>query len=321
MKSPLLTVDELHLTIQSSKGASHLLRGVSFSIFPGEIVGLVGESGSGKSLCAHTILGLLPPYCLPKGTILFREENLLKIQKKELSLLRGNQLGLILQDPSSALNPLLRIGTQLKEGLRLHKGLSDRESTQEAIEWLKKVGIQNPEEKMRVFPHQLSGGMKQRVVIAMVLSCGPSLVIADEPTTALDVTTQREVLKLLQSLQREMNTSILFITHDLSLAANYCDRLIVMYAGQVVEVGETHTLLQNPKHPYTAALLKSKISLESKEEGKLYSLQGSPPHPRDLIKGCAFAPRCAHSMPICRSEAPAASSSVRCWISNSENSV
>lgn len=262
MNPSLLDLSEVHLSLSNVAGSLHLLKGVSFSIAPGEIVGLVGESGCGKSLTASAILGILPSNFQLTGSILFEGEPLPFHSPRELACLRGNRLGLILQDPAQALNPLITIGTQLIEGLRYHKKLSRKAAFAKGVEWLARVGISDAEQRMGQYPHQLSGGMKQRILIAMALICQPSLLIADEPTTALDLTVQMQILDLLQQLQREEQMSILLITHDLGVVARCCSRVMVMYAGQVVESGSVEQMLISPQHPYTKVLLESKKSLE-----------------------------------------------------------
>ena len=260
MNKPLLEVDDLQVTLNQKK----ILPGVSFALFPGETVGLVGESGCGKSMTASAILGLLPSNHQIKGSVIFEGENLLS---SSASHPRGKRLSLILQDPSLALNPLLTIGLQLVEGLVHHKKIPMSAAWEKGIEWLEKVGIGDPKERMSQYPHQLSGGMKQRILIAMALICHPSLLIADEPTTALDVTVQAQILELLQALQKEEGMSMLLITHDLGVVAHSCQKVMVMYAGQIVEAGPVEQIFAEPRHPYTQALLQSRSSLgKSKNE-------------------------------------------------------
>lgn len=310
MTAPLLEVDNLHLALSHLK----ILHGVSFQIFHGETVGLVGESGSGKSLTASAILGLLPSPHLATGKILFEGADLLSGRDPHP---RGTKLSLILQDPALALNPLLSIGNQLIEGLRYHKKVSRKAALAKGIEWLKRVGIGDPEERMRQLPHELSGGMKQRVLIAMALICSPSLLIADEPTTALDVTVQAQILELLKHLQKEEGMGMLMITHDLGVVAHCCERVMVMYAGQIVETGPVEQIFSHPKHPYTRALLESRRSLGKSRENPLYCLEGHPPMRHKDSTGCSFAPRCPAAMHICIEESPpleeTMQGSVRCW--------
>jgi oligopeptide/dipeptide ABC transporter ATP-binding protein len=317
MKSPLLAVEDLHLTLSVPSGLFKALHGLSFTIEEGEVVGLVGESGSGKSLTASAMMGLLHPSHQITGKILFEGDNLLEKTSQELMRVRGNRLSLILQDPGQALNPVLSIGTQLVEGLCHHKKIPWKQAYAEGIVWLEKVGINNPSERMRQYPHELSGGMKQRVLIAMALICQPSLLIADEPTTALDTTVQLQILLLLSALQKQENTSILLITHDLGIVANFCDRVLVMYAGQIVESAPVKELFSSPKHPYTQALLKSKYSLLGNKNERLHIIEGSPPPLNRQFKGCSFSPRCPAAMDLCINSPPQiclnASHQVRCW--------
>lgn len=306
---PLLEIDNLHLTISDKK----ILHGVSFNIFEGETVGLVGESGSGKSLTALSILGLLPSSNQVSGRILFEGTDLLK-QKTYHP--RGTKLSIILQDPALALNPLLSIGDQLIEGLCYHKKISKQEALKIGLEWLKRVGIGDPALRMKQFPHELSGGMKQRILIVSALICQPSLLIADEPTTALDVTVQAQILDLLQLLQKEEKMSLLLITHDLGVVAHSCQKIIVMYAGQIVEVGSVEQIFSQPGHPYTRALLQSRRSLEGAKEEPLFCLEG---HPSYQSEGCSFSSRCPMAMKICAKQAPPFDRNVRCWAHSRDN--
>lgn len=272
MTLPLLEVDNLHLTLFNAEHAFNILHGVSFGIYPGEIVGLVGESGCGKSLTASAILGLLPPSHKLKGQILFEGQDLLHTASQQMTHIRGTRLSLILQDPALALNPLIRIGNQLIEGLCYHKRISRQQAFEKGVQWLTRVGIEDARTRMQQYPHEISGGMKQRILIAMALICQPSLLIADEPTTALDVTIQAQILNLLQLLQQEEHLSILLITHDLGVVAKCCQRVMVMYAGQLVETGSVEKVLMFPQHPYTQALLQSRRSLEQASDQPLISL-------------------------------------------------
>lgn len=319
MKAPLIDVCNLHLAFQTPHGFIETLRGVNFCLYPGEIVGLIGESGSGKSLTAFSLLKLFPSSSHRlSGKVIFEESDLLNLSEKEMQGIRGKKIGLIFQDPALALNPTRRIGDQLAEGLIQHCRMNKQQALQVGIEWLNKVGIGDAQHRMRQYPHEMSGGMKQRIVIAMTLACHPSLVIADEPTTALDVTIQAQILELLKKLQREQQTTILLITHDLGVAANCCDRLMVMYAGQVIESGSLSMLLQSPQHPYTQALLKSKQSLLESHGQPLFTLPGSPPLSTHSLIGCPFGPRCSHAMRICKQSSPplykGTHSSVACWL-------
>lgn len=259
---PLLEVDDLHLHLQTAEKNLPILNGLSFKIYPGEIVGLVGESGCGKSMTASALLGLLPLSHQLTGHIYFEGHNLLALPEKAFRQLQGTRFGLILQDPGLALNPVRSIGTQLVETLCYHKKLSHKQAWEKGIEWLSRVGIGDASLRMRQYPHELSGGMKQRVLIAMSLLCQPSLLIADEPTTALDLTVQAQILDLLQDLQQQERMSILLITHDLGVVARCCQRVMVMQAGHLVEVGTVEQVLTDPQHPYTHALLQARHGLE-----------------------------------------------------------
>ncbi len=319
--TPLLQVNDLHLTLKAPAGNLTLLHQLAFTLYSGEIVGLVGESGCGKSLTASVLLRLLPSSFHVSGSLLFEGEDLLKFSSRELSRLRGNRLSLILQDPALALNPILPIGIQLTEGLRYHKKISKKEAWQIGISWLHRVGIGDAAYRMRQYPHELSGGMKQRLLIAMALICRPSLLIADEPTTALDVTIQAQILDLLQTLQQEEQTSILLITHDLGVVARCCQRVMVMYAGQIVEIGAVDQVLMAPQHPYTQMLLKSRRSLEQGCVNQpLETLEGTPPSLFRQKIGCAFVSRCPFGMPICQQQSPPfiqlEKATVNCWRSS-----
>lgn len=261
--APLLEVDDLHLHLQTAEKSFAILNGVSFKIYPGEIIGLVGESGCGKSMTASALLGLLPSPHRLTGHIYFEGHDLFALPEHVFRQLRGTRFGLILQDPGLALNPVRSIGKQLIEALRYHKKLSYKQAWTKGIEWLSRVGIGDPALRMHQYPHELSGGMKQRVLIAMSLLCQPSLLIADEPTTALDLTVQAQILDLLQDLQQQERMSILLITHDLGVVARCCQRVMVMEAGHLVETGTVEQVLTTPQHPYTQALLKAKHGLEA----------------------------------------------------------
>lgn len=316
MNKPILEVKDLNLTITHATKPLHILHGVSFAIYPGEVVGLVGESGCGKSLTASAILGLLPSSHHVTGRIIFDGQDLLASQ--QISTLRGTRLSLILQDPAMALNPLMSIGNQLIEGLCYHKKISRQEAFEKGVEWLTRVGIGDARARMRQYPHEMSGGMKQRILIAMALICQPSLLIADEPTTALDVTVQAQILDLLQILQREEQMSILLITHDLGVVAQSCQRVMVMYAGQLVEMGPVEQIFTSPQHPYTQALLRSRRSLEQSQEQPLICLEGHPPLLSQKLPGCPFVSRCDSAMHICQSEIPPLEKtnqgSTLCWL-------
>lgn len=318
MDRSLLSVEDLHLSLNRSKNSPKILHGISFEIHSGEVVALVGESGCGKSMTASAVLGLIPPSCQLTGQVIFENQDLATLSQSKLSFLRGTRLSLILQDPSLALNPVVSIGRQLIEGLLIHKKMDWKQAHRQGIEWLQRVGISNPALRMSQYPHEISGGMKQRVLIAMALICNPSLVIADEPTTALDVTVQKEILDLLQQLQREEKMSLFLITHDLKIVAHYCQRVFVMYAGQIVESGLVAEVFSRPQHPYTQALLRATIKSNQQREEPLYSLKGMPPRPERVWTHCSFVSRCPYAMEICQQQPPPniskGSGTALCWL-------
>jgi oligopeptide transport system ATP-binding protein len=281
---------------------------VSFSVRKGESVGIVGESGSGKSVTQISILGLIPspPGRIAGGEILFQGEDLLKKSRKELRRIRGNKISMIWQDPMTSLNPFLRISRQLMEPLRVHKGMEKAAARQKAIEMLEKVGIPGAAQRIDQYPHQFSGGMRQRVMIAMALLCEPDLLIADEPTTALDVTIQAQILELIKSLRTDFGTSVVTITHDLGVVAGVSDRVIVMYAGRIMEEASANDLFHSPSHPYTVGLLKSVPRLDRGRVEELIPIEGRPPDTSKDIPGCPFADRCPWAVEKCREEFPEA---------------
>jgi peptide/nickel transport system ATP-binding protein len=301
---PLLVVRNLHLEINSPTGAVTLVNGVELTVNAGEIVGLVGESGCGKSLTAMSILGLHQmPLRVSSGSILLNGQELVCASEKQLRQLRGKTVAMIFQDPSQALNPVLTIETQMIEALSAHRRISTKEARALALEALVKVGITGAAERLRAYPHQLSGGMRQRVAIAIAMLNAPQLIIADEATTALDVTIQAQILHQVQSLCRDANTALLWITHDLSVVGALADRVCVMYAGQVVENGPVQAVLSAPRHPYTAALLAASSAARD-AEGRWNDIPGMPPDPSQRPSGCAFHPRCAFARPMCSETAP-----------------
>jgi peptide/nickel transport system ATP-binding protein len=304
-KEAILQVKDLKVSFQSGKKLLPAVDGISFDLREGEILGIVGESGSGKSVTSLAAMGLIPtpPGKIEKGEILFNGKNLIGFSEKEWRSIRGNQISMIFQEPMTSLNPLFTIGNQLIEAIRLHTDLSKRDAIIRSIELLKLVGIPRAEGILKEHPHQLSGGMRQRVMIAMAMACNPRVLIADEPTTALDVTIQAQILALMKDLNKKTNTSIILITHDLGVVAEICERVIVMYSGQIVEQGDVRTILKNPKHPYTKGLLKSVPDLRGKKE-RLYSIPGSVPPPSTIHKGCRFAARCSEVFGQCVEEAP-----------------
>ncbi|WP_233497047.1 ABC transporter ATP-binding protein [Lujinxingia litoralis] len=302
----LLRVDDLKTYFDTDDGEVRAVDGVSFEVRRGECVGVVGESGSGKSVCQISILGLIPspPGRIAGGEVSFDGRDLLRASKKELRSIRGNEISMIWQDPMSSLNPFLKISRQLIEPLQTHQGLSKEEAREKAIAMLEKVGIPGPRERIDQYPHQFSGGMRQRVMIAMALLCEPKLLIADEPTTALDVTIQAQILELIKDLRTDFGTSVIMITHDLGVVAGMADRIIVMYAGRVMEVTEADKLFKSPGHPYTVGLLKSVPRLDRGHEERLIPIEGRPPDTSKPIPGCPFAPRCAWAEEKCLRERP-----------------
>ncbi len=299
--APLLKVDNLHVRFKTDDGLVQAVRGVSFQLAKGETLGIVGESGSGKSVTNLALMGLIPkpPGVIEHGTAMFAGRDLLTASESELQNIRGRKIGMIFQDPMTALNPLMTVGEQLTEMTRWHLGLTRHASDARAAEMLGLVGISTPEQRLRQYPHEFSGGMRQRVMIAMALSCEPDLLIADEPTTALDVTIQAQILELLADLQRQRNTSIVLITHDLGVVAGVCDRVQVMYAGRIVETADVNDLFASPSHPYTRGLLDSLPRLDRDHSEALRSIPGQPPDMTRLDAGCAFRPRCPVAIDRC----------------------
>lgn len=300
----LLTFEDLHVTFDTPEGVAHVVNGVSFEIGSGECVGIVGESGSGKSQTFMAAMGLLAANARTEGRILFRGEELLALTQRELNRYRGTQLAMIFQDPLSSLTPNIRIGRQLSEVLTIHRGLGRKAATARALEMLESVRISEPAKRMRQYPHELSGGMQQRVMIAMALLGGPAVIVADEPTTALDVTIQAEILDLFKQVQREAQTAIFLITHDLGVVAGICDRVVVMYAGRVVEEGTAEDIFYRAQHPYTQGLLGSTPRILDPVAEALAVIPGQGPSPLGRAKGCSFMPRCAYAMEKCSNEEP-----------------
>jgi oligopeptide/dipeptide ABC transporter ATP-binding protein len=301
----LLSVSDLRIHFHTYDGVLEAVGGVSFDIASGETLGLVGESGCGKSVTAYSILKLLPspPAEYAGGKIKFRDEDLLTLNDKSMRRVRGDQISMIFQEPMSSLNPIMSIGAQITEAIREHRKASRREAREIAVDMLRRVGIPSPETRFHEHPHQISGGMKQRAMIAMALVCRPALLIADEPTTALDVTIQAQILELLNELQRELNMSVLLITHDLGVVAETCDRVIVMYAGKVVESATVASLFERPKHPYTHGLFRSLPTLGERIK-ELAVIPGAVPSPMDFPSGCRFRTRCSIAKSICAQEPP-----------------
>jgi len=305
-ESPLLEVSGLRTEFATKKGRVVAVDGIDFTLRRGEILGIAGESGCGKSVTSLSILRLLPEYALiSSGRILMNGRNLLSLSEEQMCDVRGNQIAMIFQDPMTSLNPVLSLATQMIEPFVVHQGMTKVQGRQKALEMLKKVGIPSPEQRLDEYPHQLSGGMRQRVMIAMALSCNPQLLIADEPTTALDVTTQAQILDLMRELRNDLGTAVMLITHDLGVVAEMADNVLVMYAGKAVEYSSAEELFRQPKHPYTQGLLQSIPRLEEDEE-LLYTIPGTVPNQYQKIKGCAFRARCPKAMPICAEKEPEA---------------
>jgi oligopeptide/dipeptide ABC transporter ATP-binding protein len=306
-RKPILVVDRLKVRFLTRDGTVNAVRDVSFNLYPGESLGIVGESGCGKSVTALSILRLIskPHGDLKADRLRFNGTNLLAATEKEMRKIRGNRISMIFQDPMTSLNPVLTIGRQMGEVLELHRGLKGRKLKDECIRLLEMVGISAAELRLKSYPHQLSGGMRQRVMIAMAVSCNPSILLADEPTTALDVTIQDQILKLIRSLAADLDMTTVLITHNFGAAAGTTDRIIVMYAGKIVEEASTIQLFQNPKHPYTIGLLNSIPSVTGQERKRLFSIQGNLPNPIMIPRGCSFAPRCGRVIETCSKNSPA----------------
>ncbi|TWD94613.1 peptide/nickel transport system ATP-binding protein [Neobacillus bataviensis] len=303
--SHILQIKNLKVSFQSGRTLLPAVDGISFNLREGEILGIVGESGSGKSVTSLATMGLIPspPGKIEDGQIIFEGRDLINLSEKEWRKVRGNQISMIFQEPMTSLNPLFTIGNQVMEAIKLHTNLSKREALVRGIELLRLVGIPRAEGILKEYPHQLSGGMRQRIMIAMAMACNPKVLIADEPTTALDVTIQAQILALMKDLNKKTNTSIILITHDLGVVAEICERVIVMYSGQIVEQGDVRTILKNPQHPYSNGLLKSVPELRGKKE-RLYSIPGTVPAPGTIQNGCRFAPRCSEAFGKCHEEEP-----------------
>lgn len=320
MTQPILQIENLQTHFFTDRGQVPAVDGIDITVKKGEIVGIVGESGCGKSVTSLSVMRLVPnpPGKIVGGAIKFKGEDLASASEKRMRELRGNEIAMIFQEPMTSLNPVYTIGDQIGEAVRLHTKASKKEAKQRAVEMLKKVGIPRAEAIVDEYPHQLSGGMRQRVMIAMAMACDPELLIADEPTTALDVTIQAQILDLMRKLNEESQTAIMMITHDLGVVAEMCHRVVVMYAGNIVEEGDVRTILKEPKHPYTIGLLNSIPKMEETKE-RLYSIPGNVPIPGSLKVGCRFAPRCEHATDQCRTQMPALKTvgeghRSRCWL-------
>ncbi|MDF0726530.1 ABC transporter ATP-binding protein [Cytobacillus sp. S13-E01] len=320
MKEPLLVVKELQTHFYGDSGVVKAVDGVTISVNKGETVGVVGESGCGKSVTSLSVMRLLKdtPGKIVGGSIEFEGENLLTKTEREMRKIRGNEIAMIFQEPMTSLNPVYKIGKQLEEAIVLHMKYDNKQAREHSVKMLQLVGIPRADEIVNEYPYQLSGGMRQRVMIAMAMACKPKLLIADEPTTALDVTIQAQILDLMRNLREESDTSIMLITHDLGVVAEMCDRVVVMYAGKVVEETDVFTMFENPKHPYTKGLIGSVPKLGQKAD-RLESIPGNVPNPSNLPKGCKFAPRCSEVMNVCLESEPELTSveqshTCRCWL-------
>ena len=303
----LLEVKDLHVSFKTYAGEVKAVRGINFEVGKGECVGIVGESGCGKSVTSQSIMQLLktPPAMYKQGSILFEGEDLLKKTEKEMQSIRGNSISMIFQDPMTTLNPTQKIGKQIMEVLIEHKGMSKKDAYAEAERMLQLVAMSEPSKRLEQYPHEFSGGMRQRAMIAIALACSPKLIIADEPTTALDVTVQAQILELLQDVQRKVGMAIMLITHDLGVVAKMCDRVVVMYAGQIVEQGTVEEIFKHPTHPYTKGLLSAVPRMDMSRKEALTTIVGTPPDLFAPPKGCAFYARCNEAMRVCEEHMPA----------------
>lgn len=302
----LLEVKDLEVQFQSGSTVTKAVNGVNFSLNKKENIGIVGESGSGKSVTATSLLRLIPtpPGKIVGGSIHFEGKDLLKLSSKEMRKIRGNEISMIFQDPSTSLNPVYTVGNQIVESIKTHQNVTKKEAKEKAIQMLELVGIPEARRRFNMYPHEFSGGMRQRVMIAIALACNPKLLIADEPTTALDVTVQAQILDLMKNLQDTLDTSIIMITHDLGVVWETCDKMLVMYAGNIVESGTVVELHDNPLHPYTWGLLDSQITENVSSENKLSAIPGAPPDLRQKFAGCPFAPRCPYAQDVCFNKEP-----------------
>ena len=304
--SPLLEVKNLRTHFYTFEGVVKAVHGVSYDLEEGETLGLVGESGCGKSVSAMSLMRLIPdpPGKIVDGEILFEGQDVLQLSMDEMRHIRGAKMSMVFQEPMTSLNPVLNLEKQLGETLQLHKGMTKQEARQESVELLARVGIPDPERRVRQYPHQFSGGMRQRVMIAMALSCNPRVIIADEPTTALDVTIQAQILELMKGLTQEFGVAMIVITHNLGVVARYADRMNIMYAGKIIERGESAEIYSNPRHPYTVGLLKSVPRLDLPRRTRLDPIEGQPPDLIAVPKGCAFRARCKWAVDKCATDEP-----------------
>ena len=322
----LLQVRDLHTSFALQNKIIHAVRGVSFSLNQKETLGIVGESGSGKSVMVKSLTRLLPPTSafIKQGSVFYQGEDLLQKSEAALKKIRGQRISMIFQDPMSSLNPTMKVGKQIMEGYLLHHPHVSKQIAQnKTIELLEEVGISDPVSRLNQYPHELSGGIRQRVMIAIAIVCSPDILIADEPTTSLDVTIQAQILRLLKTIQQQKGMSIMLITHDLSIVAGFCERVLVMYGGQIIESAPTRELFANPLHPYTKRLLASIPRLDTSSDHTLYSIQGSPPDLSQIIKGCSFKERCPHAKELCYKTNPPHELAiddhyVSCWLQDNQ---
>jgi peptide/nickel transport system ATP-binding protein len=306
MPDPLLEVKDLKVHFKTDDGIVKAVDGVSYSIMPGETLGIVGESGSGKSVSSLTVMGLTDSkYATISGEVFFQGVDLLKVPSEEMRNIRGAKISMIFQDPMTSLHPFYKVGDQIAEAIRQHQNVSKKEAFGQAVEMLGKVNIPRPQERAKQFPHEFSGGMRQRAMIAMALALNPDLLIADEPTTALDVTVQAQILDLIDRLKDEFNAAVIIITHDLGVVAEHCDNIQVMYAGKAVEYGNTDDIYYRPLHPYAWGLLRSIPRLDEASKEPLHPIRGLPPSLINVPSGCSFHPRCPYVMDVCRTDIPA----------------
>lgn len=321
----ILEIKDLCVEFKTVEGTVKAINHLNYTLHKGEKLGIVGESGSGKSVSSLGIMQLIPnpPGEIVGGEILYKGQDLVKKSEKDMQKIRGNEISMIFQEPMTSLNPIIKCGRQIAESLRLPRGMNKKEAMEEAIRMMQAVGIANPEVRAHEYPHQMSGGMRQRVMIAMALACQPQILIADEPTTALDVTIQAQILELMMELKEKLGMAIIMITHDLGVVASMCDRIAVMYAGRIVEYGTTDDIFYNPKHEYTKGLLKSIPRLDAKEHERLVPIEGTPIDLLNPPAGCPFAPRCSNCMKIClREMAPVTTFDdvhyTQCWMNQKE---
>ncbi|QKG83765.1 ABC transporter ATP-binding protein [Kroppenstedtia pulmonis] len=320
-KDNLLEVRDLHVSFDTYNGEVQSVRGVSFTVAKGETLAIVGESGCGKSVTSQSIMRLIPepPGRIKSGEVRFEGKDLTRLRDKDMEEIRGKEIAMIFQDPMTSLNPTMTVGRQITEGLVKHQGLSKEEARRKAVEMLEMVGIPSPRSRIKQYPHQFSGGMRQRVMIAIALACSPKLLIADEPTTALDVTIQAQILEIMKDLQKKLDTSIVLITHDLGVVAEMADRVVVMYAGKVMETGTVEEIFYRSRHPYTWGLMESVPRLDLSRGQNLTPIKGTPPDLLNPPQGCPFAGRCQHAMKICKIELPETTDcsdthQVACWL-------